>query len=187
MALQNLPEISKNGHSLTHWLVSPDPNFPPTLNNLKMVVFALNFVHMFSGTIPTKKFFFIFQNSPPIPPWGGIPPKVPHLEISSDYLENLYVCSVPHYLTIAVFSFPKFSIPLFPPRRGGLPPPKFQNLEILSDCLETWYVCSLAHYSRTSSVRFPKLPPVPPLGEKSPPPPNPPISKYRPITLKFGI
>ena len=56
-------------------------------------------------------FFLIFSKFPPVPPLGGgeFPPKIPHLEISSDCLEIWYVCSVHHYLTNALFSFPKFT------------------------------------------------------------------------------
>ena len=68
-----------------------------------------------------RAFFSFFRNFPSFPPWGGIP----HLEIPFDYLEIWYVCSVSHYLTNGLFSFPKFP-PISPPR-GDFHP---QNLEI---------------------------------------------------------
>ena len=77
--------------------------------------------------------FVCFPKFSPVPPLGGeIPPKSPHLEISSDCLWIRYVSSVSHYLTNVFFSVFRNS-PLFAPR-GGLPPKftKSRNLVRLS-------------------------------------------------------
>ena len=145
------------------------PNFPRFFNYLKMLIFASNLIHMFSGTIPTW-FFFIFLKFPPVPPLGGKPPQT--FPRFLNYLQrlvfasNLVDISLTHYPFGVFLIFSKF---LLIPPLGGIFPPNFprtlnnlnmlvfasNSVYVLSGTIPTWHIFYL----------FELPPPFPPGGK----------------------
>ena len=165
----------------------PGGDFPPQNSKFsKFCPIVFKFGMYILWHITRGRVLSVFRNSPTFPPLGGEippPPKSPHLELSSDYLEIQFGMYALYPITLRMFFFSVFRIPPPPsPPRGGLPPkiPKSWNLVRLSWNLVCMYSGTLLE---DEFCPFSQTPP------QFPPSPTPKfiIFKYCWIVLVFGM